>query len=193
MPSNTKREADFTPYSGVARFFHWLTAIVALIMILTGLVMVYRGKDLNIWDDLTNSLYTTHKTLGLALLAIIIARLIYRFVHGAPASEPGLTMFERIASHTTHWMMYVLLIGVPILGWIGISMFPALATFGGFTLPALTNPDNATSKQVLWWHGFFAYTIIALIAIHIGAAFFHHLVKRDNVLRRMLPNLKPRT
>ena len=71
-------------------------------------------------------------------------------------------------------------------------MFPALSTFGGLTIPALTGPDPAGAKQVLWLHGLAAYFIIGLIVLHVGAALFHHTVKRDNVLRRMLPGLKAR-
>ena len=119
-------------------------------------------------------------------------RLVYRLVAGAPASEPTLTPFERFASQATHWAMYGLLLGLPVLGWIGISMFPALSTFGGLTIPALTSPDPDGAKQVLWVHGLFAYFIIGFIALHVSAALFHHFIKRDNVLRRMLPSLKPR-
>jgi cytochrome b561 len=186
------RTTEFEHYSGVARFLHWLTMLLVLIMAGTGLVMVYRGKDLNIWDQLTNTLYSTHKTLGLAVLAVIVVRLGYRFAKGAPADEPSLEFMHRFASHATHWAIYGLLLGLPILGWIGISMFPALGTFGGLKIPALTGPDPATSKQVLWLHGSLAYLLIVLIGMHVGAALFHHVIRGDNVLRRMLPGLKPR-
>ena len=78
------RSGEFAHYSATARFLHWLTVLFVLIMVSSGLVMVYRGKDLNIWDQLTNTLYSTHKTLGLMLLALMIVRLGYRFAHGAP-------------------------------------------------------------------------------------------------------------
>ena len=114
------REDDFTPYSATARFLHWLTVAVLLVMVVTGLVMVYRGKDLNIWDQLTNTLYTTHKTLGLLLLALIVVRLGYRLMRGAPVDEPSLNGLQRFVAHFTHWAIYALLIGLPVLGWIGI-------------------------------------------------------------------------
>lgn len=184
------REDDFTPYSATARFLHWLTVTVLLVMVVTGLVMVYRGKDLNIWDQLTNTLYTTHKTLGLLLLVLIVIRLGYRLMWGAPADDPSLNGLQRFVAHITHWAIYALLIGLPVLGWVGISMFPALGTFGGFKIPALTAPDPATSKQVLWLHGFLAYLLIVLIVMHVAAALYHHTIRRDNVLRRMWPSLK---
>lgn len=186
------RPGEFAPYSGTARFLHWLTVIFILVMAATGLLMVYRGKDLNIWDQLTNTLYATHKTLGLVVLALMIVRLGYRLAKGAPPDEPSLNGLQRFVAHITHWSIYGLLIVLPVLGWIGISMFPALATFGGFNIPALTGPDPATSKQVLWVHAWLAYLLIALIAMHIAAALYHHVIRGDNVLRRMLPGLKPR-
>ncbi|MGI9479975.1 MAG: cytochrome b [Hyphomicrobiaceae bacterium] len=195
MPEDTRPDEPvraFTPYSGVARFLHWLTVVLVLIMTMSGLVMVYRGKDLNIWDQLTNTLYSGHKALGLVILALIVVRLGYRLANGAPPDEPGLDGLQRFVAHLTHWAMYGLLVALPILGWLGISMFPALGTFGGIQIPALTAPDKAMSQQVLWLHGSLAYLLIVLIAMHIGAALHHHVIRGDNVLRRMLPSLKPR-
>lgn len=184
------RASDFTPYSAMARVLHWLSAALVLGMVATGLVMVYRGKDLNIWDQLTNTLYTTHKTLGLIVLALIVVRLAYRLTFGAPPDEPTLAGLQRVVAHLTHWSIYALLIALPLLGWLGVSMFPALGTFGGFKIPALTGPDPETSKQVLWLHGLLAYLLIVLVAMHIAAALHHHTIRRDNVLRRMLPGLR---
>ena len=182
--------AEFEHYSGVARFFHWVTVVFVFGLLGSGLVMVYRGKDLNIWDGLTNSLYASHKTAGIALLVIVVLRLVYRLVRRAPADEPTLHVFHRVASHATHWTLYALLVALPLIGWYGVSLFPALNILGGYNIPALVAPDQAASKQVLWLHGLLAYVLIALIAMHIGAALYHHAIRRDNVLRRMIPSLK---
>lgn len=186
------RATEFAHYSATARALHWLSALLVLVMAATGLAMVYRGKDLNLWDQLTNTLYTTHKTLGLVVLVLIIVRLAYRLSRGAPPDEPTLQGLQRFVAHLTHWSIYALLIALPLLGWVGISMFPALGTFGGLEIPALTGPDPATSKQVLWLHGLLAYLLIGLVVMHVAAALYHHTVRRDNVLRRMLPGLKAR-
>lgn len=187
----TEGNSEFQHYSGIARFFHWLTVVIVLALAGSGLLMVYRGKDLNIWDQLTNTLYDAHKLLGLTLLLIIVLRLLYRLTHGAPDDEPSLHPMQRLISHLTHWAIYGLLLGLPILGWIGISMFPALSAFG-ISIPALTAPDKAMSSQVLWWHGLAAYGLIVLVGMHVGAALYHHVIRGDNVLRRMLPGLKRR-
>ena len=177
-----------THYSGTARFFHWLTFLTMLVLVPTGLLMVYRGKDLNIWDGLTNNLYSTHKLVGVVILAVVAARLVNRLVRGAPPPEPSLTALQRVVSSITHVSLYLLLIVLPVTGWVGVSMFGALDVFGLFKLPALTSRDTAMSEQVLWVHGTLAYIAIALIALHIGAALFHHFVQKDGVLRRMWPS-----
>ncbi len=192
MAADRTTRADFEAYSGIARLLHWLVAVIVLGLVTSGLIMVYRGKDLNIWDDLTNNLYTTHKTAGLVLLALVIVRLGYRLINGAPSDEPTLTAAHRGVSHAVHWSIYALLLVIPLLGWTGISMFPALGTFGGFTIPALTSPDKETAGVVLWWHGLAAYVLISLILLHILAALYHHVIRGDNVLRRMLPGLSRR-
>lgn len=177
-------------YSATARFFHWLIALLIAVMAVTGFAMVYRGKDLNIWDSLTNNLYSTHKALGLVILALVILRLFYRLVVGRPADEATITPFQRMASHTVHWSLYVLLIAIPIGGWLGVSLFPALDVFGLFQIPALTSPNKALSEQVLWVHGLAAYILLSLIAIHVAAALYHHIIRGDGVLTRMLPSLR---
>ena len=177
-------------YSATARFFHWLIALLIAVMAVTGFAMVYRGKDLNIWDSLTNNLYSTHKALGLVILALVIVRLFYRLVVGRTADEATITPFQRMASHTVHWSLYVLMIAIPIGGWLGVSLFPALDVFGLFQIPALTSPNKALSEQVLWVHGLAAYILLSLIAIHVAAALYHHIIRGDGVLTRMLPSLR---
>ena len=177
-------------YSATARFFHWIIALLVAVMAVTGFAMVYRGKDLNIWDSLTNNLYSTHKALGLVVLALVVLRLLYRLIVGRPSDEATITPFQRFASHTVHWSLYVLLIAIPIGGWLGVSLFPALDVFGLFQIPALTAPDKALSEQVLWVHGLAAYILLGLVAIHIAAALYHHIIRGDGVLVRMLPSLR---
>lgn len=177
-------------YSGVARALHWVTALAVFAMIPVGVVMSYRGNVLNLWDGLTNALYSGHKLMGFLILWLTAGRLIYRLLHGAPPDEPTLRWWERAASHLVHWLLYGLLLVVPMLGWIGVSLYPALGIFDLFNLPALTSPDEATAQRVLGIHGKLALLLGALAVMHIGAALFHHLIRKDGVLRRMLPGLR---
>lgn len=174
-------------YSATARALHWLTALGVFVMLPLGLAMSYRGQVLNLWDGTTETLYSTHKLLGFLLLWLVAGRLVYRLVHGAPPDDPGLPPLQRWAAHLVHWLLYGLLIVVPLLGWIGVSLFPALEVFGLFSLPALAAPDEAAAGRVLGLHGKLALATGALAGLHIAAALYHRFIRGDGVLRRMWP------
>lgn len=184
-------------YSPRARFYHWLTVGLLLVQVPVGVYMSWRGNSMpfkndkgeiehGVWDGLTNTLYSSHKALGICILLVILARLAYRFSHGAPADEPTIEPWQKVASHVTHWALYALLIAVPVLGYIGISYYPALEVFG-VKLPAVTAANEDTAKVVFGWHGWLAFGLVLLAGMHIGAALFHHIIRKDNVLRRMMP------
>ena len=127
--------AQDATYSTAARRFHWWTVAFLAVQIPVGLYMAYRGNTLNVWDGLTNALYSSHKLLGITILVLVLARLIYRLSHGAPPDEPTLTWWQKGAAHFNHWGLYLMLLVVPILGYVGISLYPALDIFGLFSLP----------------------------------------------------------
>jgi cytochrome b561 len=83
--------------------------------------------------------------------------------------------------------MYVLLLILPLLGWLGISMFPALKLFGSFDLPSIASPNKAAAEVVLDVHMALAWVLIALVSLHVLAVLYHALIRRDGVPRRMLP------
>ncbi len=173
-------------YSAAARWFHWLTVLLVAILVPVGIVMVSRGEQ-NIWDSVTDTLYSTHKLIGFILLWLVVLRLGYRFLFGAPPPDPGLTSWQRTVSRLNHWGMYVLLLVLPLLGWLGISMFPAVKLFGLFDLPAIASPNKAAAEQILDVHKALAWVLIALVILHILAVIYHALIRRDGVLPRMLP------
>jgi len=174
-------------YGRTARFFHWLTVVLVAIQVPVGLYMSYRGNVLSVWDRVAGALYNSHKLGGVTLLLVVLCRLGYRLAHGAPADEPTLEPWQKLVSGLNHWGMYVLLICVPVVGYIGISLFPALDIFGLFSLPAVVAPDREASARVLSIHKLLAVILVLLIAAHVAAALFHYFVRRDNVLGRMLP------
>lgn len=175
-------------YSTAARHFHWWTVALIAIQVPVGLYMAYRGNVLAIWDGLTNTLFDSHKTLGLVILALVISRLIYRLVHGAPADEPTITWWQKAASHATHWSLYLLLILVPVVGWLGISFYGARTVFGIVTIPALAAQNSEAWEIARLVHRYLAYLTVALVAMHVGAAVvLHYLIRKDGVLERMLP------
>lgn len=180
-------------YSRIARGFHWWTVVLVLIMIPLGLAMQYRGNELNIWDQTTNTMYSTHKLLGFLLLWLVLARLAYRFAKGAPPDEPTLEWWQKAAAHATHWGIYALLIIIPILGWIGVSMFGARDIFGLFSLPAVAAQNQEGAKLVFLLHKIAAILLVLGIAAHVAASLYHHFIRKDGVLRRMLPSLRKRS
>lgn len=174
-------------YSRTARSLHWLTVALVAVQLPVGAYMAYRGNVLNVWDRLTGALYNGHKLLGVTILAVVVARLGYRAVRGAPADEPSLEPWHRVASHLNHWGLYALLVCVPVAGYLGVALFPALEIFGLFSLPALVAPDKAASRTAFLAHGLLAAALALLIAVHVTAALYHYLVRKDNVFGRMLP------
>jgi cytochrome b561 len=186
MMNRHHAEGVYTPF---ARALHWLIAIMVAIMVPVGIVMSDRGQQ-NIWDGTTNALYSGHKLAGFILLWLMVIRVGYRLVNGAPPKPPGMPLWQRLAAGGVHVGLYVVLILLAISGWRGVSFFPALDIFGLFSLPALHNPDQAAAKQVFQLHKIFGFVLAGLLALHIGAALHHRLILKDGVMRRMWPQAK---
>lgn len=187
--TQTSARVPVETYSRIARSLHWTTVVLLAVQFPVGLYMVYRGNSLNLWDNLTNALYSSHKLVGVTILLIVLWRLVYRMTRGAPADEPTIEPWQRVVSHLNHWGLYVLLIAAPLAGYIGISLFPALNIFGLFSLPAVTAPDKEAAKSVLDVHRVLVMLLALLVALHVGAALYHYLIRKDNVLGRMIPRL----
>jgi cytochrome b561 len=176
-------------YSPPARRFHWWTVALILIQAPLGLYMAYRGNIQGIFDDLTNTLYSSHKLLGIIIFFLVLARLLYRLVHGAPSHEPTITWWQRIASQLNHWGMYLLLLAIPIAGYIGISQYPALNIFG-ISLPGIVAENQDAAARTFRVHFLLAMLLVLMVAVHVMAALFHYFIRKDNVLARMLPSLR---
>ena len=171
-----------TAYSTAARHFHWWTVALLAIQLPLGIYIARGG---------TTTFYDSHKLLGLVILALVVARLVYRLVHGAPADEPTLDRWQKAASHATHWSLYLLLIVLPVLGWLGVSLYDdgARQLYGGLvTIPGVGVVNRSVSDTLMLAHKYLAFLTAALIAMHIGAAVvLHWLIRGDGVLARMLP------
>jgi cytochrome b561 len=182
-----RARSDPTRYGVAARSLHWLTVVLLAIQIPVGLIMAYRGNVLNLWNAITDFLYSTHKSLGLVLLLLVVVRLLVRVIGGAPGAEPSLERWQVVIAAANHAGLYLLLLLVPVLGWLGASMFPALEVFGAVSLPSISGANRAASDTVFQLHRLGALTLLALVALHVAAALYHHFIRRDGVLRRMLP------
>jgi cytochrome b561 len=170
-------------YSVAARRFHWWTVAFLALQVPVGLFMVRYGAATNFAEP-TGKLYDGHKLLGLAILLLAVTRLTYRLVHGAPPDEPTLELWQKAVSHITHWGIYVLLLVVPLLGWLAISYYGPFEPFG-IKLPRIAGQDEAMATRTFFFHKLAAYALIVLVSMHVGAALFHYVIRKDGVLRRM--------
>ena len=169
-------------YSPTARRLHWWTVALLAIQLPLGIAMTKI-------EGFPAGLYNFHKLLGMIILLLVIVRLAYRLIHGAPADEPTLNAFEKFASHATHLTLYGLLLLTPILGWLGISYYDARDVFG-FQIPAIAAKDQDFSEVIFRWHQRAAIAIFFLAGLHVAAALMHYVVKKDGVLSRMLPGVR---
>ena len=173
-------------YGRAARRLHWVIAVFVACLIPLGIAMVARGAATN-FDGLTDTLYSTHKLLGFLVLWLMVLRVLVRVRHGAPPPVATLTPLERVASHAAHAALYVLLLVVPLLGWAGISAYPALTVFGLFDLPAILPANEAMAKTILGAHKLLAIGLGLGALAHVAAALQHRFIKRDGVMQRMWP------
>jgi cytochrome b561 len=169
----------FTP---LQRLLHWLMAICILAMLFIGVGMVSTIMPKYL------TLVSIHKPLGIAILVLALIRLAVRLRFGAPPLPPDLPEPMKLAAHASHYALYVLMIGLPLIGWAMLSSasYP-IVLFGGVRLPAILPPSD--SLHALLWnaHYYLAFAFFALILMHLAAALFHALVRRDGVFQTMAP------
>ena len=179
----TIADAVVTPaYTFTARLLHWTTAVLILSMIPLGVVIA------NEWGgSAQDSLYDLHRSIGAAIIPLVILRIIYRWTHPPRPLPDDIPSIQKLAAHTTHWGLYALLIVQPFTGWIATSAYRApVVVFGLFELPPIWRESRAFSEQLFFVHGLIGIAIACLVAAHIGAALYHHFVRRDRVLLRMI-------
>jgi cytochrome b561 len=170
-----------THFTIVQRLLHWLMAIAILAMLFIGVGMVSTvGRQYL-------PLLVTHKTLGIAILVLALVRLVVRFISGAPALPADLPEPMKLAAYLSHVALYALMIGMPLIGWAMMSAaaYP-IVLYGGIRLPAIL-PQSDSLHTLLWTaHQYLAFAFFALVLLHLAAALFHGLVRRDGVLGTML-------
>jgi cytochrome b561 len=169
-------------YTLTARILHWLTAILIFSMIPLGLVIS------NDWGGpLQDFLYDLHRSIGALILPLILLRLICRWAKPPMRLPDDIPAIQRFAAHATHWWLYALLIGQPIVGWMATSAYGApIKVLGWLELPPIWTEDRQLAEQLFSIHRLIGLVIVGLVAAHVGAALFHHLVRKDRILMRMI-------
>jgi len=186
---------DWTPpaggwprYSLAQRLLHWLIAILVLTTLAIGMTLGtlgFEGTRDAFGMDTTNRLYITHKTIGVLMIGLMALRIVLRLVRGKPAYAVPLEGPQRIASEIVHGLLYLLLAAMPIVGWAATAAGGYPINFFDWVLPPLIGQDDALAGTLFLWHAILAWTILALVLLHMAGAFYHWLIRRDGVMKRM--------
>lgn len=171
-------------YRPPARWLHWIVAAAVLAMIPAGLVMVQEGLPRPVQD----ALFVLHKKLGALLIPVILVRVIYRLTHRPPPLPDSIPRWQRRAAALSHGMLYGLLVVMPVSGFVRVRA-------GGYPVELLDRlgfgPWIGRSERLAdaasALHQAAAFLLIAVLAVHAGAALQHALIRRDGVWSRMWP------
>jgi cytochrome b561 len=183
-------------YGGLAMLLHWLIAAAIVFNLCLGL---YVAEILSDQDPSRFGLLQFHKSVGLTVLLLSILRLGWRIVNPIPPLPDTLTPSLKVLARATHFLFYFLMIAIPLTGWALVSSSPlGLPTpyFGLFNWPhigflaELSRAQKAPLRhEFLGLHMYLAFSVIALLALHVAGALYHQR-HRDDVLRRMLPGTR---
>jgi cytochrome b561 len=193
MLGNTQRN-----WGSLAKFFHWLIFAMVLVQVPAGYLMSYT-YGLAVHDAAVQPLQTLmsqiHHTLGLLILLLLPARLAWRLRGPIPGFGADVPAYRQVLARLTHALFYVLLLLLPLSGWAAVSVVAGTPIWlFGAQVPPILPPMNLDSP--------FGYTLYAhvhlyaawfgglLLLAHVGAAFWHHAIRKDDVFRRMWPLAK---
>ena len=176
-----------TRYTSTAMALHWGLAVVLVGIFAVGWYMT--GLP---FSPQRLKLYNWHKWAGVVILWLSALRLAWRLTHRPPALPQTLSAamprWQHLAHHGTHGALYALFFTVPLLGWAYSSAAGfSIVLFGLWPLPDFVAADKALAEAIKPWHAVAAYTLAALVVLHVAAAIKHQLIDRDGLLQRMLP------
>lgn len=169
-------------FTVLQRSLHWLMAVCILAMLFVGV-----GMNSTVMPKYT-PLLVAHKTLGVIVLVLALIRLAVRLRYGAPPLPADLPEPMKLGAHLSHYALYALMIAMPLLGltmqWTGA--YP-IVLYGDVRLPTLLAQSDALHTALWNAHLYLAFAFFALILLHVAAALFHALVRRDGVFESMAP------
>ncbi|TSD85480.1 cytochrome b [Mycobacterium sp. KBS0706] len=176
-----KTKHDRLAYDLVAQMLHWLT------LLLLGLQfgLAWSAPERLASPD---ALISLHLSFGVVVLIVALVRLAWRVIRPAPALPADLPDWQRLGSHALQVLLYVLLIALPILGWLwaGERGWP-VSLFGFAALPDLASRGSSFGRLAGDLHGLLSNVLLVLVGVHVLGALYHAVVRRDGVMQRMLP------
>jgi cytochrome b561 len=172
-------------YTGTAKLLHWLILALLIAQFIVAWSMPHIGRNTR-----PDTVINLHFSIGVLILSVAVVRLAWRFTHGEPAPLDGLPPWQLATARVIHWLLYVLLFVLPLLGWANASWRGFPVALFGLELPKLM----ATRAPGFAWtgdvHTLLAYwVLLTLVGLHVAAALYHYFVRRDRVLQRMLPGV----
>jgi cytochrome b561 len=170
-------------YGRVSRLFHWITVLLVMVMIPVGLVMIQE-----IPRPVQDRLFILHKGLGPVVLLVVLLRLGWRAFHAPPPLPDDLPLLQRRAAATVHAGLYALLLVMAASGYVRVTTggFP-IEALNALGIPPLFGKHEAVAAVAKRIHATAIIGLLSLIALHVAAATWHGLVRRDGIVRRMWP------
>jgi cytochrome b561 len=169
-----------THFSPLARWLHWLMAPLILAMLFIGIGMVATVSHAH------STLIAIHKPLGIALLVLVALRIVVRVTRGSPPLPDDMPAPQRFVAKLSHLVLYALMAAMPLIGWGMLSAggYPVVL-YGPLHLPPILPHDVRLFALLRAMHTWFAFALFATVLMHLAAALFHGLIRRDGVLSSM--------
>lgn len=178
--------APATRYTATAIALHWLAASLVFTAFPLGVYVHELGLS-----PLKLKLVSYHKWLGVTIFLLTVARLAWRATHTPPPLPETIPHWQRRAAHGLHFLLYVLLLAIPVSGWLMSSAKGVPVVYLGLVqLPDPVGKDKMLGDLLAEIHEILNFGLLALAGMHVAAALKHHFVDRDSTLRRMLPSGK---
>lgn len=173
-------------YTRTAVSLHWIIALLIFTAFPLGVYM----HDLPFSPDKLR-LYSWHKWIGVTIFLLAVLRIFWRSTHRPPPLPATMKSWERFAAEAVHYSLYVLILAIPLSGWL-MSSAKGVQTvwFGVLPLPDLLAKDKALGDTLKLLHVILNFTMLGLVIAHIGAALKHQFIEHDEILARMLPFLR---
>jgi cytochrome b561 len=171
-----------TSYGSVSKWIHWVT----FLFIAVAITVPFIAEELPKGDPLKGTLFMIHKSCGISVLGIVILRLLWRLITIMPAPVRGLSKLEMNGAKLVHFALYVVMIAMPLSGLV-FSKYP-INFFNLYDIPNLIDAPKFMKDGAHEFHEIFASFAIGFIALHILAALWHHYIRKDETLKRMLAN-----
>ncbi|KAA1048581.1 cytochrome b [Pseudocitrobacter sp. 73] len=172
-------------FNTLARSLHWLMAAMILAMLFIGAAMM-TSLHHRIW------LIDLHRPLGIAILLLAVIRLVNRVFSRTPPLPADLTVWQVFAAKASHWVLYALMLTMPLLGWAQLSAAGVpIVMFEGINLPPIVPASPAVYAWCHDAHSLLAWVLFAVVLVHLSAALVHAWIYRDAVFASMAKGDKP--